>query len=212
MKIYLIRHGIRRDFEEPEWKLSAPNPDDPPLAAAGLEQAEDIARALAGTGICAIYSSPFLRALQTAAPAAGALGIPARIEPGFGEWLSPDFFPALPRLLSPQEAAVVFPHVEAAYLPAHVPQGFEAAETIEVRRRVTESLATIMRRAPGESFAVFTHGSPLAQAAHSLLGTLDDVDTRMGSITQILLKEGKFTLLSSDCNHLRKTDTHLRFH
>lgn len=212
MQIYLIRHGIRRDFEDPAWKLSAENPDDPPLAAAGLGQAEDIARALVGSGIGAIYSSPFLRALQTAGPAAGLLGVPVRIEPGFGEWLSPDFFSGPPRLLSPEEAAAICPQVERSYRPAHVPGGLEADETVEVRERVKSSLESIMRRAPEESFAVFTHGSPLVQAVVGLLGRLEDVDTRMGSITRIACGDGKFTLVSSDCHHLRQTDTHLRFH
>lgn len=212
MQIILIRHGIRRDFEDPAWKLSAENPDDPPLAAAGLEQAEDIARALVGSGIGAIYSSPFLRALQTAGPSGGLLGVPVRIEPGFGEWLSPQFFPAPPRLLTPEVAAATCPQVELSYQPAHVPDGLEADETVEVRERVKSALTTIMLRAPGESFAVFTHGSPLVQAVGGLFGHLDDVDTRMGSITRIACDDGKFTLVSSNCDHLCQTDTHLRFH
>jgi broad specificity phosphatase PhoE len=215
-EIFLIRHGIRRDFEDPDWKLTASEPNDPPLAESGLRQAGDIARAMAGSGIQpirAIYCSPFLRALQTAAPAAKLLGVPVRIEPGFGEWLSPEFFSVPPRLLSLAEAAAVCPTLDAGYIPVHTASGLEESETREVRSRVRLALETIQCRAPSESFAVFTHGSPLCQAAAELLGSLDGVDTRMGSITRVERGgDGCFVLVGSGCDHLGDADSHLRFH
>lgn len=215
-EIFLIRHGIRRDFEDPSWKLTAAEPNDPPLAESGLRQGGDIARALVDDGIepiRAIYCSPFLRALQTAAPAARLLDVPVRIEPGFGEWLSPEFFSTPPLLLSLRDAAEFCPMVDVGYIPAHTAGGLEGSETVEVRARVRLALETIQRRTPGESFAVFTHGSPLCQATAELLGGLDGVDTRMGSITRIVRgDDGRFALASSGCDHLRDGDTHLRFH
>jgi broad specificity phosphatase PhoE len=210
--IILIRHGIRQDFADPSWKFTAQEPNDTPLAEAGLRQAEDIARALEGSGIGAIYCSPFLRALQTAAPASKHLGIPLRIEPGFGEWLNPEWFCSLPRLVSLREAAGICPLVDASYIPIHSQAGLEQDETVEVRARVKIALEAILRRSPGESFAVVAHGSPLGQSATFLVGGLDGVDLRMGAITRISCGNGGFRLISSGSEHLGEGDRHLRFH
>ena len=211
-EIYLIRHGIRQDFVDPSWKLSAPEPNDPPLAEAGLRQGEDIAAALADSGIRAIYCSPFLRALQTAAASSNRLSIPVRIEPGFEEWLSPEYFSAPPSLLSLRDAIVICPLVDVDYIPTHTPDGLELDEAVEVRARVESSMEAILGHAHNEPFAVVTHGSPLGQSAAALLGTLDGVDMRMGSITRIACHDGVFELVSSGCDHLSDQDEYLRFH
>ena len=210
-EVCLIRHGIRQDFVDPSWKLSAREPNDTPLAEAGLRQAKDIAAALAGSGIRALYCSPFLRALQTAAPLSARIEAPILIEPGFGEWLNPEWFPAPPALLGTEAIARICPRVDFSYKPAHQTTGLEADETIEVRARVKTALEAIFRQRPGESFAVFTHGSPLGQTAAAILGNLDGVDMRMGSITRIACGESGFRLISSGSGHLAEEDTHFRF-
>ena len=43
-----------------------------PLSPAGIERANELVRALAGTSIAAVYSTPYLRAEQTAGPLAKA--------------------------------------------------------------------------------------------------------------------------------------------
>jgi broad specificity phosphatase PhoE len=211
-EIFLIRHGIRLDFVSPDWKENAEKPFDPPLADIGLQQAEDIAGALKMSGIKAIYSSPYLRAIQTAAASSHALDIEVRIEPGFGEWLNPGFFTDLPCLLSPREAVAICPLIDTAYEPAFVPSSLEPKEEIDVASRVDAVLKTIFHLAPADSFAIFTHGSPLCQAALKLLGHLDGVDTRMGAITRILRDGDELQLISSNSDHLRDKDAHLRFH
>src|ERR1700761_8155543 len=54
---------------------------DPPLTELGQAQAETVARELGGQGIRRIITSPYTRALQTAAPIAAALGVPVEIDP-----------------------------------------------------------------------------------------------------------------------------------
>ncbi len=210
--IYLIRHGIREDFVDPSWKLTASEPGDTPLSEGGLRQACDIAGALTNSGIRAVYCSPFTRALQTAAPLSEHLVVPVFIEPGFGEWLSPEWFAAPPSLLPAHAAGRICPLTDPTYLPAHQTRGLEGDESVEVRARVKKTIETILARRPGESFAVVLHGSPLCQAAGLLLGTLDGIDTGMGAITHISFKSGIFALISSGSTHLRDNDHHLRFH
>lgn len=50
--------------------------DDPPLTDAGLARAERLAAGLRGTRLDAIYSSPYRRTRQTAAPVARERGLP----------------------------------------------------------------------------------------------------------------------------------------
>jgi hypothetical protein len=55
---------------------------DPSLTEVGAAQAASLAATLANSGIDCIFSSPFLRALQTATPIALALGLPIRVDRG----------------------------------------------------------------------------------------------------------------------------------
>ena len=70
MTIYLIRHASASQRQ-------ADNPDDlaRPLDETGLQQANDIAERLAGTGIQALYSSSATRCMQTLEPLAFAIGL-----------------------------------------------------------------------------------------------------------------------------------------
>ncbi|CAE7555950.1 PEPKR2 [Symbiodinium necroappetens] len=78
-RLLILRHGQRPD-EIP----------DPSLSAFGFQQAEHVASMLRRSGICidAIFSSPFIRCLQTAAPLAKALGKQIRVDWGFSEVLA----------------------------------------------------------------------------------------------------------------------------
>lgn len=53
---------------------------DPPLSAAGVEQARLTARYLKDKGIARIVCSPLRRARETARPIAGVLGLPVRLD------------------------------------------------------------------------------------------------------------------------------------
>src|SRR5512143_1584332 len=113
--IWLTRHGSRQDFVDAEWHKTAERPDDPPLSSEGMSQASRLARRLENEGITAIFSSPFLRCVQTAARIADRLHLPIQIEPGFSEWLNPDWFPAAPRIVPLDELAGQYPTISRDY-------------------------------------------------------------------------------------------------
>ena len=93
--IWVVRHGERADVD-PEWEKTATRPHDPPLTALGHVQAAATATVLAGEAIEAIFSSPFLRCMQTAAAIARALGLQIRIEPGLSEILNASWYSSDP--------------------------------------------------------------------------------------------------------------------
>ena len=63
MELILIRHGLPQLVENLDG-----SPADPPLSEIGLRQADLMAKWLLNTSIDYLYTSPMLRALQTARP------------------------------------------------------------------------------------------------------------------------------------------------
>jgi 2,3-bisphosphoglycerate-dependent phosphoglycerate mutase len=80
MELLLIRHAL------PVRQENSAGPADPELTPAGLEQAAHLARYLSTEKLDAIYSSPMLRAVQTAAPLASAQGVEMQLEDGVAEF------------------------------------------------------------------------------------------------------------------------------
>lgn len=90
-EIVLVRHGetIAAAPEEPFELLEGQG--DPPLAPEGVEQAERVARRLAGSRIDAIYVTTLRRTHETAAPLARRTGLQEVVEAdlrevSLGEW------------------------------------------------------------------------------------------------------------------------------
>jgi broad specificity phosphatase PhoE len=109
--VWITRHGNRLDFVDPRWYLSAAHPFDPPLSADGVVQARKLGERLKAEGIVRIYSSPFLRALETAHQVAECLDLPVEIEQGASEWFNPAWFPGCPRLVSTGERRARCPRI-----------------------------------------------------------------------------------------------------
>ena len=80
--VYLLRHAESRPspiVKEPDW----------PLSKLGKEQARDLVPILAKLDIDHVYTSPYLRAVETAKPFAGFAGKPLRIHDDLREQHSP---------------------------------------------------------------------------------------------------------------------------
>lgn len=83
----MVRHGQTASSRENRFTGSS----DPPLTAVGEEMAQAFARAYASVAWEAIYTSPMLRARQTADPLSRLSGVPTTLEDGlkeisYGEW------------------------------------------------------------------------------------------------------------------------------
>ena len=114
--IWLCRHGNRIDFVDPSWKG-----DDPPLSADGIIQAQETGLRLQGEGIQHIFTSPFLRTIETAHYIAEALDLPIKIEHGASEWLNAEWFSERPAHLPLDALLRRFPRVDGRYKSVVMP-------------------------------------------------------------------------------------------
>jgi broad specificity phosphatase PhoE len=80
--ILLARHGETDDNIPPERVMGS---IDPPLNARGREQAQELARAVAGDGLAAVWSSHLRRARETAEIVADALGLTVHVDSRLAE-------------------------------------------------------------------------------------------------------------------------------
>jgi len=91
--IYIARHGYRQNWVTNNWKSETGLPRDPPLAAYGIAQAQELADYFLALPPedrpTAIFSSPYYRCLQTSQPTSKVLGVPICVEHGLSEWYSP---------------------------------------------------------------------------------------------------------------------------
>jgi broad specificity phosphatase PhoE len=81
----LLRHGQSEFNLHFTATRKDPGIADPRLTPLGQAQAEQAARTFHNQGIRRILTSPYTRALQTAAPLAMALGLPVEVHPGIRE-------------------------------------------------------------------------------------------------------------------------------
>ena len=86
-RILLVRHGQSTWNANGRWQGRA----DPPLSELGVRQAEVAADAVAMAGVTQVFTSPLLRAQQTATIVAARLGLsiaedPRLMERDAGEW------------------------------------------------------------------------------------------------------------------------------
>jgi broad specificity phosphatase PhoE len=150
--IYLLRHGATSANREVPYRLQGRG-SDRPLDEIGRAQSEAASRALAHVSLAAVYSSPLLRAIQTAEVIAGPRGlrivaVPALIEGDVGRWEGRTW----------DEVARIDPELHAAFLadPGHVPYP-EGESFADVGRRASPALLEIAARHRAQNVAVIGH-------------------------------------------------------
>jgi broad specificity phosphatase PhoE len=159
--ILLIRHGETDWNRDGRWQ----GHNDIPLNQAGIEQAQALARRLAGWPITHIYSSDLQRAAQTAGILSQTLGV----EPMLDEiWRERDV--GLFGGLTSSEVAKTYPDIWANRLNGILdpPEGepYEA-----VHRRAGQALDRLLSHHNGDMVAIVSHGGLLHAIAAHVLGT-----------------------------------------
>ena len=166
-RVWIARHASRLDFADPAWARSAPRSHDPPLSAAGQREARAIASRLAGEPIRHLFSSPFLRCIETAAPIAERLGLRILVENGLSEWLNSEWFPRRPELLSLEGLAQCVPAIDLAYHSLGAARHGESGE--EALARSGAVARRLVREFTGDLVLV-GHGASVLGATAGLLG------------------------------------------
>jgi broad specificity phosphatase PhoE len=151
------------DFVKPEWLATAIYPYDPPLSPEGLKRSVFLAQKLGRLPIDLIFTSPFLRTIQTADPLARILQLPIRLEWGLCEWLCQDWTPAMPKTLSIDELRSDYPNIDLAYQSLVLPCYPETHEELDAR---TSILAHALVRNNAQNILAIAHkGSVLGMIA-----------------------------------------------
>ncbi len=160
---WLIRHAERLDFVQPEWFETATYPYDPPLSSVGLNSAIKLAHQLGQLPIQRIFTSPFLRTIQTADPLARRLKIPIQMEWGLCEWLCQDWTPALPDVTPIEDLMKDFPAIDCTYQSLVTPCYPETHEELDARIKI---IARKLIQNNSENILVIAHkGSVLGITA-----------------------------------------------
>lgn len=168
--VLLIRHG------ENDWvgtdRLAGRTPEVH-LNEKGHQQADHIAQALAERPVAALYSSPLVRCMETAAPAGQLLGLDVQEEPGvievdYGEWQGGHLkeLAKLPewQLVQHNPGSFRFPGGETLY---------------EVQHRAVSTLEQFRARHPNQLVAVYSHGDVIRTTLAHYLGVPMDLFQRV---------------------------------
>ena len=156
MELILIRHAlpVRRE-------LTA-GAADPELSPEGNDQARLLADYLASEKFDALYTSPMLRAVQTAEPLAASTGLSPVVVHGVAEWdqHSSEYIPVeeLKATNDPRWQEMV----KGGWSSEEIPEDFS--------RRVIGSLEDIIARHRGHRVAVTCHGGVINEYLAHVLG------------------------------------------
>jgi broad specificity phosphatase PhoE len=210
MKLILVRHGESvGNFEN---RLQGQEDFD--LTDLGREQALRTGDRLAAEGVTAVYTSPLLRAANTARTIADELEVepvllPEVSEYHFGEMSGSTYREVRDRFAANPSSA----NVTAA---ERVYPGEEGRDVFF--ERVTSAMWRIVERHRGESVAVVSHGGPIALFCQTVLGlpyrrpmpfsvnncSLSVIDIPDDAIEP---RSGAVLLTLNDTAHLRGIDT-----
>lgn len=198
--LYLVRHG--ESVYNAEGRVQGQS--DIPLSPQGEKQSEAVAQALASVPVTAVYSSPLLRARQTAERIAAIHGLPIQFDDRLKELHAGIFQGKLRR-----ELPVLFPQEYAAWSsgdPFYVIPGGQSR--FQVQQRGKEVLEEIAARHTGHTVVV-GHGALFRFALAALLGqgeTIELPPLANGSITVVTYDgNGRFRIERyNEVDHLRE--------
>ena len=197
----LLRHGASAPFVPGTSFPLVDGQGDPPLAEAGLHQAELSALRLSVEPIDALYATTMQRTQQTVAPLAARLGLQVGIEAGLREVHLGDWEGGLLR----QHAAAGHP----VYEQMHREERWDAIPGAETNEefggRCMAALESIADRHPNELVLCTVHGgvigvvlATIANARPFAFGGADNC-----SVSQIVRDQGQWLIRRfNDSSHL----------
>ena len=161
-RLYLVRHGATQLTAEDRFS-GAIGVD---LSDEGRRQAARLGARIRDEGICAVYSSPLSRTLETARIATEPLGLPIETRDGLRE-ISHGHWEGLTR----REVEAEHPDEYAAWEEdpfTFAPAGGESG--VAVLARALPVIREVVTRHPGERVLVVSHKATIRLVLSSLLG------------------------------------------
>lgn len=209
--VWIARHANRLDFVNPEWFNTAERRYDPPLSADGFVQAQELAERLKGERISHIFTSPFLRTVQTANQVAEILDLPLKLEWGLCEWLNPEWMTQMPETLPREVLAEKFPRIDLSYGSRVVPKYPESDRGCV--QRAGETARQLADEFSGEILLV-GHGASVIGATIGL--AVDAAETELSAglccLYKLVRQGEKWEMeLKGDRSHLREIEAEIRF-
>ena len=199
--VWLARHGNRLDFVNPEWFNTAERRYDPPLSEDGLIQAKELGERLKSEQIAHIFSSPFLRTIQTANQVAAALELPIKLEAGLSEWLNPAWMTETPETHPEEFLANQYPRIDWSYTSRILPQYPEAEVT--VRERTAATVRQLVSEF-SEDILLVGHGASVVGATAGLVGENSPVNASLCCLVKLVRYSEAWAMeLNGDTSHLR---------
>ncbi|RIV29292.1 histidine phosphatase family protein [Alicyclobacillaceae bacterium I2511] len=205
-ELILIRHAVT----EANLRHVMLGRTNPPLHPLGIEQAQAIAQALVKEHWHTIYTSPLLRAMQTAEIIAQARSsqvhqnIVPLILPGLAE-IDLGVIDGLPSYQAYQEFREV---MDQALDPEADDFAFSGGESrVAVHQRFYLALQEIVHRHPGQQVCAVTHGGALglwfARSHQEPLGHLRQRQPQHASITRVIHENDAWQIAQfNDVSHL----------
>ena len=176
MPLYLVRHAhslpTKSQFFS-EW----------PLSPAGARQAEQLAEVITPLGITRVFSSPFIRSLETAKPFAKKAGLPITLVDDLRERLITSVGPPSDEVWCQGWADFSF-----------CPPGCETS--LAAQTRMCRALGDIAELSRGETTAIFTHGNVIGLFLNSLTSDFGRKETETltnPDVLKIDRRDGVFT-------------------
>ncbi len=201
--LWLVRHGERRDEVEPGWTEQADRPHDPPLTETGRRQAARVGERLRGCDVETIYTSPFLRAAETAHIVAEHLDRTVFVDHGLSEHLNAAWFDVAPSVLTPRALAERFDTVDPLHTSTRRPHYPESAE--EAAERTVRAVRRLAKDDPSPTLFV-GHGLTVGSVVAGFTGRTD-VETPVCGLTKLTeYPWGWEADLLADTSHLGELD------
>jgi broad specificity phosphatase PhoE len=203
--IWIARHGNRHDFVYPEWFNTARRPYDPPLAEDGLIQAQNLGRRLRSEKIAHIFSSPFLRTIQTADRIAQILDLPIKLEAGLSEWLNPEWMTDTPELHPKELLEKDYPRIDWSYSSCVIPHYPESEAAVQ--QRTAETVRRLVARFH-EHTLLIGHSASVFGTTVGLIGGNPVINASFCCLVKLVRNGEKWQMeLNGDTSHLCQTET-----
>lgn len=207
--IWITRHGNRYDFVHPEWFNTALRPYDPPLSEDGLIQAQELGKRLQTEKIEHIFSSPFLRTIQTANRIAKFLDLPIKLEAGLSEWLNPEWMSQQPQLQPKEMIKKYYFRIDWSYESCVIPHYPESEK--DMRARTAETVRQLVARFP-ENILLVGHGPSILGTTIGLVGNNVKINASFCALVKISSYGQQWRMeLNGDTSHLGQLENQIRF-